>query len=107
MDADGTLICWNRLVDTYSCTVLATVAGSLYYDPSGTGQRFTYPAAFIDIPTVAFTVGEASVANGVTYIAGAASAGTPTESPYFTVLALNSAPNRQVALCYISIGHWS
>lgn len=101
--ADGTQVCWFCATNTYSCTA-QTAAG--FYDASGSGQKFTYPAEFSGIPSVMFSIGDFSDINGVTYFAGTATAGTKTESPYVVVLAVSSAVNNVVTIRYIAIGKW-
>ena len=101
--ADGTQVCWFCATGTYSCTA-QTAAG--FYDASGSGQKFTYPAEFSEIPSVMFSIGDFSDINGVTYFAGTATTGTKTESPYVVVLAVSSAVNNVVTIRYIAIGKW-
>ena len=108
--ADGTQICWHCWTKLYNCVNAAP--GGLYYSSGSTGEILTYPATFALPPSVTFTVADATLmtaenyAQTITYITGAASLGTTTETPYLTVLAFGSAPNHNVACYYIAIGKW-
>lgn len=101
--ADGTQICWRNAIENFACT---TLYSGLYYDSNGPTRRYTYPAEFIEPPSVSFNVSSTrSDFDFLTYIAGAISNGTTQETPNFTVLCLDPA-TQQVELRYIAIGRW-